>query len=57
LGPGIGILLSHCKITMHIPSFYRREHWLYPMMKENFQWNSWKINYGTEYYPTKTETS
>ena len=26
LGPGIGILLSHCKITMHIPSFYRREH-------------------------------
>ena len=26
LGPGIGILLSHCKMTMHIPSFYRREH-------------------------------
>ena len=26
LGVGIGILLSHCKMTMHIPSFYRREH-------------------------------
>jgi len=26
LGVGIGILLSHCKLTMHIPSFYRREH-------------------------------
>ena len=26
LGPGIGILLSLCKMTMHIPSFYRREH-------------------------------
>ncbi|SVA83376.1 uncharacterized protein METZ01_LOCUS136230 [marine metagenome] len=26
-------------------------------MKENFQGNGWKINYGTEHYPTKTETS
>jgi len=26
LGVGIGTLLSHCKMTMHIPSFYRREH-------------------------------